>query len=106
MNFGAPDKAIQIAKTVVCASLSSNPNTSNAELVTKVTGATNWPALDAAYFTGAAIQAYCPQYGSLTPPSLPGRAPTDPHRSPSPSPSPSPRQAGDQRHGDLFNRAI
>jgi Protein of unknown function (DUF732) len=88
MNFGAPDRAIQVAKTVVCASLSSNPSTSNADLVTKVTGATNWPPLDAAYFTGAAIQAYCPQHGSLTPPSLPGRAPTGPPKSPSPSPTP------------------
>ncbi len=90
MDYGPPDKAIQLAKTVVCGSLSSNPNTSNADLVTKVTDATNWPALNAAYFTGAAIQAYCPQYGSLTPPSVPSRAPsTAPSTAPSPSPKPS-----------------
>ncbi|MGB9306207.1 MAG: DUF732 domain-containing protein [Mycobacterium sp.] len=90
MDYGPPDKAIQLAKTVVCGSLSSNPNTSNADLVTKVTNATNWPALNAAYFTGAAIQAYCPQYGSLTPPSVPSRAPsTAPSTAPSPSPKPS-----------------
>ena len=68
MNYGAPDRAIQVAKTVVCGALSANPNTSNADLIAKVTNATNWPPLNAAYFTGAAIQAYCPQYGSLAPP--------------------------------------
>jgi len=67
MNFGAPERAIQVAKTVVCGTLNDNPNTSNADLVAKVTNATNWPANDAAYFTGSAIQAYCPQYGSLAP---------------------------------------
>ncbi|EUA19914.1 MULTISPECIES: DUF732 domain-containing protein [Mycobacterium] len=91
MNFGAPDKAIQVAKTVVCDSLKANPNTSNAELTTKVTNATNWPALNAAYFTGAAIQAYCPQYGSLTPPSVPSKVPTAPSTAP-PTPSTSPVQ--------------
>jgi hypothetical protein len=78
MNFGPPERAIQVAKTVVCATLSANPNTSNADLITKVTNATNWPPLNAAYFTGAATQAYCPQYGSLTPPSVPGTAPSLP----------------------------
>jgi hypothetical protein len=90
MNYGAPEKAIQVAKTVVCGTLSDNPKTSNADLITKVTNATNWPALNAAYFTGAAIQAYCPQYGSLTPPSVPSRAPsTGPSTAPSPTPTPS-----------------
>lgn len=41
MDYGAPDRAIQVAKTVVCGSLSANPNTSNADLVTKVTNATS-----------------------------------------------------------------
>jgi hypothetical protein len=68
MNYGAPERAIQVAKTVVCGTLSDNPNTSNADLIAKVTSATNWPMVNAAYFTGAAIQAYCPQYGSLDPP--------------------------------------
>ncbi|GAB7146760.1 DUF732 domain-containing protein [Mycobacterium riyadhense] len=85
MNYGAPDRAIQVAKTVVCATLSANPNTSNADLVTKVTNATNWPPLNAAYFTGAAIQAYCPQYGSLAPPTVPSKAPTAPTTAPPPS---------------------
>jgi hypothetical protein len=79
MNFGPPDKAIQVAKTVVCGTLSATPNTSNADLVAKVTKATDWPPLNAAYFTGAATQAYCPQFGSLTPPTLPplpGAAPS------------------------------
>jgi hypothetical protein len=67
INYGAPDKAIQVAKTVVCGTLNDNPNASNADLVAKVTNATSWPANDAAYFTGAAIQAYCPQYGSVAP---------------------------------------
>jgi hypothetical protein len=89
MDYGAPERAIQVAKTVVCGTLSDNPNTSNADLVTKVTNATQWPALNAAYFTGAAIQAYCPQYGSLTPPSVPSRRPTGPSTAPSPSPTPS-----------------
>jgi hypothetical protein len=88
MDYGPPDKAIQVAKTVVCGTLSDNPNTSNADLVTKVTNATKWPALNAAYFTGAAIQAYCPQYGSLTPPTLPTKKPA-PSTAPSPSPTPS-----------------
>lgn len=64
MNFGAPDRAIQVAKNVVCGTLNDNPHTSNADLITKVTNTTNWPTNDAAYFTGAAIQAYCPQYNS------------------------------------------
>jgi hypothetical protein len=68
MDYGPPDKAIQVAKTVVCGTLNDNPNTSNPDLIAKVTSATNWPTLNAAYFTGAAIQAYCPQYGSLAPP--------------------------------------
>jgi hypothetical protein len=68
MNYGPPDKAIQVAKTVVCGTLNDNPSTSNPDLIAKVTSATNWPTLNAAYFTGAAIQAYCPQYGSLAPP--------------------------------------
>ncbi len=68
MNYGAPERAIQVAKTVVCDTLSDNPNTSNADLIAKVTNATNWPTLNAAYFTGAAIQAYCPQYGSIASP--------------------------------------
>ena len=67
INYGPPEKAIQVAKTVVCGTLSDNPNTSNADLIAKVTGATSWPANDAAYFTGAAIQAYCPQYGQPAP---------------------------------------
>jgi hypothetical protein len=78
MNYGAPERAIQVAKTVVCGTLSDNPNTSNADLIAKVTNATNWPPLNAAYFTGAAIQAYCPQYGSLAPPTLPSTAPSLP----------------------------
>ena len=78
MDYGPPDKAIQLAKTVVCGSLSDNPKTPNADLVTKVTNATHWPALNAAYFTGAAIQAYCPQYGSLDMPPIPSRAPGGP----------------------------
>ncbi|OBK31405.1 hypothetical protein A5634_14330 [Mycobacterium asiaticum] len=86
MNFGPPDKAIQVAKTVVCGSLHDNPNTSTADLTTKVTNATNWPALNAAYFTGAAIQAYCPQYGSLEAPSVPTKAPTGPS-APAPTPT-------------------
>ncbi|SOJ56929.1 hypothetical protein MSIMFB_04407 [Mycobacterium simulans] len=89
IDFGAPERAIQVAKTVVCATLRDNPNTSNADLATKVTNATNWPPLNAAYFTGAAIQAYCPQYGSLAPPTLPSRAPTNPSTTPSPSSAPS-----------------
>lgn len=83
MNYGPPDKAIQVAKTVVCATLNQNPTTSNADLIAKVTSATNWPPLNAAYFTGAAIQAYCPQYGSLTAPSLPSKVPTAPSTAPS-----------------------
>ncbi len=67
INYGPPDRAIQVAKTVVCATLNDNPNTSNADLIAKVTGATSWAANDAAYFTGAAIQAYCPQYGQPAP---------------------------------------
>jgi hypothetical protein len=78
MNYGAPDRAIQVAKTVVCGTLNGNPNTSNPDLIAKVTNATNWPPLNAAYFTGAAIQAYCPQYGSLAPPTLPSTAPSLP----------------------------
>jgi hypothetical protein len=62
MNFGAPDKAIQVAKTVVCGTLNDNPNTSNTDVIAKVTAATSWPTNNAAYFTGAAIQAYCPQH--------------------------------------------
>lgn len=62
MDYGAPERAIQVAKTVVCGTLSGNPNTSNADVVAKVVDATKWPANNAAYFTGAAIQAYCPQY--------------------------------------------
>lgn len=65
MNYGAPERAIQVAKTVVCGALSDNPNTSNADLIAKVTSATNWPMVNAAYFTGAAIQAYCPQFGNV-----------------------------------------
>ena len=65
MNFGAAEKAIQVAKTVVCGTLSNNPNTSNPDLIAKVTDATSWPMAEAAYFTGAAIQAYCPQFGNV-----------------------------------------
>jgi hypothetical protein len=83
INYGAPDKAIQVAKTVVCGTLSGNPSTSNADLVAKVAGATNWPTNDAAYFTGAAIQAYCPQYGQPAP-KKPGFAPAS-ARYPSPT---------------------
>jgi hypothetical protein len=82
MNYGAPERAIQIAKTVVCGTLSNNPNTSNADLNAKVTNATNWPPLSAAYFTGAAIQAYCPQYGSLEAPTVPSTAPSLPTKQP------------------------
>jgi hypothetical protein len=82
MNYGAPERAIQIAKTVVCGTLSNNPNTSNADLNAKVTNATNWPPLSAAYFTGAAIQAYCPQYGSLDAPTVPSTAPSLPTKQP------------------------
>ncbi|KAA1249842.1 DUF732 domain-containing protein [Mycobacterium simiae] len=85
MNFGAPEKAIQVAKTIVCGSLNGKPGISNADLITKVINATNWPTLNAAYFTGAAIQAYCPQYGSLTPPSMPSKVPTTPSTAQSPS---------------------
>jgi Protein of unknown function (DUF732) len=90
MDYGPAEKAIQVAKTVVCGSLSSNPNTSNADLVTKVTNATSWPALNAAYFTGAAIQAYCPQYGSLTAPPVPNSGPSPTAPSPAPSAPPKP----------------
>ena len=72
MNFGAPDKAIQVAKTVVCGTLNGNPNTSNTDVIAKVTAATSWPTNNAAYFTGAAIQAYCPQY-TFAAPSVPSK---------------------------------
>ena len=62
MNYGAPERAILVAKTVVCGTLNDNPNTSNTDLIARVTDATNWPMLNAAYFTGAAIEAYCPSY--------------------------------------------
>jgi hypothetical protein len=76
MNYGAPERAIQVAKTVVCGTLTDNPSTSNADLIAKVTSATNWPTNNAAYFTGAAIQAYCPQYGATSvAPSKPGVRP-------------------------------
>jgi hypothetical protein len=88
MDYGAPERAIQVAKTVVCATLGDNPKTSNADLVAKVAATTNWPPLNAAYFTGAAIQAYCPQYGSLTMPPVPSRAPGGPSTAPSISPTP------------------
>src|ERR1700739_3352977 len=65
MNYGAPERAIQVAQTVVCGRLSDNPNTSSADLIAKVTSATNCPMVNDASFTGAAIQAYCPQYGAL-----------------------------------------
>ncbi len=83
MNYGAPDKAIQVAKTVVCATLNNHPDTSNADLVTEVTNATDWPPLNAAYFTGAAIQAYCPQYGSIAVPAVPRKGPKAPSTAPS-----------------------
>ncbi|MDD4867146.1 MAG: hypothetical protein PHQ28_08535 [Mycobacterium sp.] len=38
--------------------LGDDPQTSNAELITNVADAPNWPPLNAAYVTGAAIQAY------------------------------------------------
>jgi hypothetical protein len=82
MDYGAPERAIQIAKTVVCGTLGNNPNTSNADLNAKVTNATHWPPLSAAYFTGAAIQAYCPQYGSLEAPTMPNTAPPLPTKQP------------------------
>lgn len=88
MNYGAPDKAIRVAKTVVCATLNNHPDTSNADLVTEVTNATSWPPLNAAYFTGAAIQAYCPQYGSIAVPALPSQGPEAPGTAPSAPPSP------------------
>ena len=97
MDYGAPDKAIQVAKTVVCGTLRGNPKTSNADLIAKVTQATNWPAMNAAYFTGAAIQAYCPQYGSITAPPVPGAPPNGPSRGPSPSPTPSVQPAADAK---------
>ncbi|MGA7052779.1 MAG: DUF732 domain-containing protein, partial [Mycobacterium sp.] len=34
MNYGAPERAIQVAKTVVCGTLGNDPNTSNADLIT------------------------------------------------------------------------
>ena len=67
INYGPTDKAIQVAKTVVCGTLNDNPQTSTTDLIAKVTGATSWATNDAAYFTGAAIQAYCPQYGKPVP---------------------------------------
>jgi hypothetical protein len=82
MNYGAPERAIQVAKTVVCGTLRNSPNTSTVDLNAKVTNATNWPPLSAAYFTGAAIQAYCPQYGSLAPPTVPSAAPAPPSKQP------------------------
>jgi hypothetical protein len=99
MNYGAPEKAIQVAKAVVCATLSDNPNTSNADLITKVTNATNWPPLNAAYFTGAAIQAYCPQFGSLAPPTVPGAGPTVPSTAPSLPPKPGVQPASTRNAG-------
>jgi hypothetical protein len=98
MNYGAPERAIQVAKTVVCATLSDNPNTSNADLIAKVTNATNWPPLNAAYFTGAAIQAYCPQYGSIAAPTVPSRAPTAPSTAPSMPPKPGVQPASTRGH--------
>jgi len=59
INYGAPDRAIQVAKTVVCGTLNDDP-------------ATNWPTNEAAYFTGAAIQAYCPQH-TFGVPSVPSK---------------------------------
>lgn len=93
MNYGAPDKAIQVAKDVVCGSLNANPKASNADLIAKVVDATKWPSLNAAYFTGAAIQAYCPQYGSLEPPSLPSKVPSPPSTAPASPTTPSSQPA-------------
>lgn len=93
MNYGPPDKAIQVAKNVVCGSLNANPKATNADLIAKVVDATKWPSLNAAYFTGAAIQAYCPQYGSITPPSLPSRVPSTPSTAPATPTTPSSQPA-------------
>ncbi|MFY2860345.1 DUF732 domain-containing protein [Mycobacterium sp. THU-M104] len=93
MNYGATDQAIRVAKTVVCAMLDNNPDTSNADLITRVISATSWPPLNAAYFTGAAIQAYCPQYGSIAVPALPSRGPKAPGTAPSTPPSPGVQSA-------------
>ena len=88
VNYGSRDKAIEVAKTVVCGALDIDHNTSNADLVSKVVTATSWSTLNAAYFTGAAIQAYCPQYGSISAPTMPQKAPSS--QAPWPSKSSKP----------------
>lgn len=97
VNYGSRDKAIELAKTVVCGALTDDHNTSNADLVSKVVTATSWTALNAAYFTGAAIQAYCPQFGSLSAPTMPQKAPASPDPWPSKSSKPKVQSAANVR---------
>ena len=63
-----------MAKAYVCDQLDANPSETLNDVVSGVASNTNWSNADSAFFTGSAINAYCPQYKYIvdTPPPVDG----------------------------------
>ncbi len=76
MQYGDREKAIMAAKVYVCDQLQADPDETFADVVSTVAENTNWSDDDSAFFAGAAIGVYCPQYGNLA--------------NPNPDPTPTP----------------
>jgi hypothetical protein len=77
MQYGTLEKAILVAKTYVCAQLGANPGETINDVVSSVANNTNWSNADSAFFTGSAINAYCPQYQSIVDAPPPVGGPTN-----------------------------
>ena len=80
LQYGSLDRAISVAKSDVCDQIAADPGTSINDIVPVVAADANLSMADSSLFTGSAIAAYCPQYGSIV------GAPPEPTVDPTPVP--------------------
>jgi Protein of unknown function (DUF732) len=80
LQYGSLDKAISVARSDVCDQIDADPGTSINDIVPVVAADAGLSIADSSFFTGSAIAAYCPQYGSIV------NAPPEPTADPTPVP--------------------
>jgi hypothetical protein len=68
LQYGTLERAIALAQNDVCGALAANPSEPINDVASGVTTDTNWSMADSSFFTGSAINAYCPQFQSLVAP--------------------------------------
>jgi hypothetical protein len=78
MQYGDRAQAILAAKVDVCDQLKADPDETMADVVSTLRENTNWSDDDSAFFAGAAVGIYCPQYQNLANPTEPANPPPPP----------------------------